>query len=476
MRVELFGDEVESLRWFSTFTQRSLADAQRVEIAPAAELDPEYRELAEMAAEEESEQRPDVAEVLPVDRFRSFLDLVPDEATVVVAAEEELRPALADHWQDVTTSLHSDDAHDLYLPPDEVGEVLEQRANVTPLRGVRGPAAPVPRAGGRHRGAHDHTRPSPSWRSSCAPATRRWSPGTGAARPSAPPTTSRACGPRFVDDQRAPRRGTVVRAGAAARGLHRAAAEARRDPRPPPAAPPPRRAAGGHARPRVPGVHRAAPGRHRRPHRPRHRPLHRLRHQDGRQRDARLPRGRVPRRRPRVRAHRPARPPDRYVGADGAAPPLSKLGSKTWDNMKARAKRARRRDGGRADQPLRGAQAPRGPLPTSRTPSGSSSSSARSRTARPTTSSRRSSRPRPTWSPSAADGPPDLRRRRLRQDRGRAARRVQGGRRRQAGAGAGADDDPRAAALRHVLGAPRATTRSASSCCRASAPPPSSAR
>ena len=154
VRVELFGDEVESLRWFSTFTQRSLADAQRVEIAPAAELGPEYRELAEMAAEEESEQRPDVAEVLPVDRFRSFLDLVPDEATVVVAAEEELRPALADHWQDVTTSLHSDDAHDLYLPPDEVGQVTSARERDV-LRGVRGPAAPVPRTGGRHRGAHD---------------------------------------------------------------------------------------------------------------------------------------------------------------------------------------------------------------------------------------------------------------------------------------------------------------------------------
>ena len=30
----------------------------------------------------------------------------------------------------------------------------------------------------------------------------------------------------------------------------------------------------------------------------------------------------------------------RYVGADGHAPPLSKLGSKSWDNMKARARRA----------------------------------------------------------------------------------------------------------------------------------------
>src|SRR3954452_1672146 len=53
VRVELFGDEVESLRWFSTFTQRSLSDAQEVEIAPAAELGADYRELAEIAATEE---------------------------------------------------------------------------------------------------------------------------------------------------------------------------------------------------------------------------------------------------------------------------------------------------------------------------------------------------------------------------------------------------------------------------------------
>ena len=106
VRVELFGDEVESLRWFSTFTQRSLEDAERVEVAPAAELDAGYRELAEMAATEPDAERPDIAEVLPVDDFRSFLELVGENASVMVAAEEELRPALADHWQDVTTSLH----------------------------------------------------------------------------------------------------------------------------------------------------------------------------------------------------------------------------------------------------------------------------------------------------------------------------------------------------------------------------------
>ena len=65
MRIELFGDEVESMRWFSTFTQRSLGEAERVELAPAAELDAEHRELAElaaMAAEEEGSESPNLAE------------------------------------------------------------------------------------------------------------------------------------------------------------------------------------------------------------------------------------------------------------------------------------------------------------------------------------------------------------------------------------------------------------------------------
>ena len=58
MRVDLFGDEIESLRWFSTFTQRSLGDADEVEVAPAAELAAEYRELAEIAAIEEQRGPP----------------------------------------------------------------------------------------------------------------------------------------------------------------------------------------------------------------------------------------------------------------------------------------------------------------------------------------------------------------------------------------------------------------------------------
>ena len=75
VRVDLFGDEIESLRWFSTFTQRSLGDAELVEIEPAAELAEEHRELAEIAALENEDDRPDIAELLPVDNFHPFLEL-----------------------------------------------------------------------------------------------------------------------------------------------------------------------------------------------------------------------------------------------------------------------------------------------------------------------------------------------------------------------------------------------------------------
>jgi transcription-repair coupling factor (superfamily II helicase) len=128
VRCELFDVEVERLTWFSTFTQRSLEEAERVEIAPAAELGPEQRELAELAATSEEGERPDVADVLPVERFRELLDLVPAEALVAVAAEEELAPSLRDYWEDVTASFHDADAHHLYVPPQRLDAALEERA------------------------------------------------------------------------------------------------------------------------------------------------------------------------------------------------------------------------------------------------------------------------------------------------------------------------------------------------------------
>jgi transcription-repair coupling factor (superfamily II helicase) len=131
VRVDLFDIEIESLRWFSTFTQRSLGETEEVEIAPAAELAAEHRELADLAALEcrEGGSSLDVAELLPVERFGAFLDLAPD-AAVLLAAEEEIEPSLADHWQDVCAAFHDDDAHHLYVKPEDISAALDGRARV----------------------------------------------------------------------------------------------------------------------------------------------------------------------------------------------------------------------------------------------------------------------------------------------------------------------------------------------------------
>ncbi len=130
VRVDLFGDEIESLRWFSTFTQRSLGDAEEVEVAPAAELAVEYRELAELAAAEAQENRPDITELLPVEDFKTFLELVDTQASVLLAAEEEVQPALTDHWQDVTAAFHDSEAHHLYINPEAITAELDARARI----------------------------------------------------------------------------------------------------------------------------------------------------------------------------------------------------------------------------------------------------------------------------------------------------------------------------------------------------------
>ncbi|MGH2908577.1 MAG: transcription-repair coupling factor, partial [Solirubrobacteraceae bacterium] len=130
VRVDLFGDEIESLRWFSTFTQRSLGEAECVEVAPAAELAAEHRELAEIAALEDPDERPDVAELLPVDRFHPLLERIGEQAAVLVAGAEDLAPALADHWQDVSAALADQDARHLYVDPDAILSELERRVRI----------------------------------------------------------------------------------------------------------------------------------------------------------------------------------------------------------------------------------------------------------------------------------------------------------------------------------------------------------
>jgi transcription-repair coupling factor (superfamily II helicase) len=133
VRVDMFDVEIESLRWFSTFTQRSLGEVEEVEIAPAAELAAEHRELAEIAALEDASERPDIAELLPVERFGALLDLLGRpgaETEVIVAAEEELDPVLHDHWSDVCAAFHDADAHHLYVSPGEVRAALERNTRI----------------------------------------------------------------------------------------------------------------------------------------------------------------------------------------------------------------------------------------------------------------------------------------------------------------------------------------------------------
>jgi transcription-repair coupling factor (superfamily II helicase) len=130
-RLELFGDRIESVRWFSTFTQRSLGEAERIELAPAAELAAEHRQEAERALADARSNgdraagRPDVAELLPTDRFEAPLELLPEATTVILAAADEVDGALADHWDDVTVAMHAADARRLYV---EVSRPLRERA------------------------------------------------------------------------------------------------------------------------------------------------------------------------------------------------------------------------------------------------------------------------------------------------------------------------------------------------------------
>ena len=320
---------------------------------------------------------------------------------MAIAAEEELAPSLADHWQDITTSFHDEDAHQLYVSPEQLEAELDRRAAVR-LSSISGDQPHVFRAQAADTAAKSLREAEPELEKLVHSGYRTvvaWGRRGEAERAAYNLARLRA---EFLDGRHARgRAGRLVRRRGAARGLPGARPEARGRARAPAAPPPPRDRAP--ARParrrrlRDRLVHRPPRGRRRRSRGPRHRPLHRLRDEDRRRRDARLPRARVQGRRPRLRAERPA-PQDlplrrrrrgrpaaveagrQDVGADEAPRPPRGAGAR-----------------GRADQPLRRAQAPRRPRRSRPTASGSSTSRTRSRTARRPTSSTRSSRSRRTW-------------------------------------------------------------------------------
>ena len=142
----------------------------------------------------------------------------------------------------------------------------------------------------------------------------------------------------------------------------------------------------------------------------------------------------------------------KYVG--GEAPTPGQDGRRRLGEAQGPRPQGGPRDRRRADPALRRADGGAAVTRSVRTRRGSASSRTRSPTSRrPTSCGDRRGQAR--HGGRAPDGPGDLRRRRLRQDRDRGAGGVQGGHGRQAGRRAGADDAACAAALHDVLRALR---------------------
>ena len=257
------------------------------------------------------------------------------------------RPALADHWQDVCAAFHDDDAHHLYVKPETISAALDARAARPALLAASRPAAsssaPRPPTSPRARCKRGRAR---AREARPLAATARSSRGRGAARASAPPTTSRASRPAGSGERGARSSpascaspSPSLRDGFIAGGprlavipehrlFRRKRAERTRRP-------------GRRRRGALRSLRRPAHRRARRPRGPRRRALRRLRDQDRRRRHARLPRARVRRHGQGLHAGRPA-------GEDQPLPRrrrrrarrCRKLGGKSWETMKARARRA----------------------------------------------------------------------------------------------------------------------------------------
>ena len=406
VRIELFGDEIESMRWFSTFTQRSLGEAERVELAPAAELDARApragRAGARRSAEEEAEP-PSLAELLPLDRFGAPLDLIAerdrgrprrrrgDRAGAARPLGRRRRRRCTTTTPATSTSTSPSRSRERALA-DRRGRRRRRRRRrrATPFRALE------PRVAPRAASARPRRELEKQLRSGYRTVVAFEQPRRGRARPLRPRPPRRRAPRRRSASARpavALRRGARSRDGfvsprAAARRRSRSAASSTAAAPPAPAPPRGRLArfsdlrVGDYVVHEDHGVARFAGFETR----------------DGRRRHPRLPLARVPRRGPRLRPHRPA----------GEDHPLRRRRRRAAAALGARRQALgehegagpprRRRAGRRAAQPLRRAPGAPRPRVRARRRVAAASSSARSRTARPPTSSRRSRRSRATWS------------------------------------------------------------------------------
>ena len=91
----------------------------------------------------------------------------------MIAGEEDVAPALADHWQDVSAAFHDRDARHLYVDADAIDETLKQRANIR-LSSIDQDQPFEFRAQSADLKPGASRRPSPSSRSCTDRATARW--------------------------------------------------------------------------------------------------------------------------------------------------------------------------------------------------------------------------------------------------------------------------------------------------------------
>ena len=443
LRIELFGDEIEQIRAFSPFTQRALHPRRRGRRLPGARA---TRRLVEPTLERRGRGR-------------------------------RARPT--------TSSPLVDRAPDLVWQLDDVRRVWEEEGLAAARRSTaRRELDPLPAvAAARLRGAASRDRRARPRRG--RERARGDRPRRDAASSSRSRTAARRCGTQRAAAQGRGRRRSSRATTLGAEPVARASSSspARRgfvwrdlglallpDTQVFRKRPPRADARLGRA---LAVVRRPAGRRLRRPRGPRRREAPRLRDEGGRGRHARLPLPRVPGRGPALRpARADRRRSRRYIGADATAPALSKLGGKAWQNLKSARARVGARARGRAARALRAApagaegvalrpherlaRAARGvvPVPRDRRPAaGDRGREGGSRVG-------------------AADGPARLRRRRLRQDRGRGA----GGVRRRASTAGRRSSSARRRSSPSSTGTPSAsataTSRCASRWCRASAAAP----
>ena len=417
LRIEFFGDEIEQIRAFSPFTQRALRQSSRRRSIP-----PPSGGASSSRSTSARRGRGAPALEAPDDLVQAF-DRPPD----FVWSLDEVQAVWAEEGLAADRARPGDRADPAAAGP--AAFVRRAAARARRARAVRGREragrAAAPGARRRRRRSRTAARRSAS-RRSCV-----------ACRPSCSTRASTPSGLQFAVSPA--RRGFVWRELGFAL-LPDTQVFRKRPPR-----------ASSCAGPRAAELLRPAHRRLRRARGPRHRAAARLRDEGGRRRHARLPPARLPRRRPRLR---PAR-------ADRQGQPLHRRRLEGADALEARRQglgqpedaraRASPRDGRRAAAAVRAAADAAGDRLRRRARVG--------RTARERVPVPRDGGPAHRdrggqGGPrvAAPDGPARLRRRRLRQDRGRVARRVRRRGERQAGADARADDRARAAALEHLQG------------------------